>query len=108
MDFKNLFKEIKGDILSLVKDRFGKEGDQIKDDIAAFLENSKEQLQRWATLLEQGAITPAEFELLLNSQKDILIIESLHKAGISKIKIGMFKSAAVKLIVSKVITFALP
>ena len=104
MDFKELFATIKVDILDLFKDRFDQEGTQIKKDIDLFLENSKEKLERWTVLLSQKAITPKEYELLLQSQKDLLIIESLQKAGISKIKIGLFKNAAIKIIVTKAIT----
>lgn len=107
MDFQLFFNEVKQDIISLVKEKFGQEGAKVKSEIEVFLDNSKEKLQRWASLMEQGAITPAELEILLQSQKDILIFESLYKAGISKIKIGMFKNAAIKLIVTKAVTFIL-
>ena len=103
MDFKTLFEELKTEILDLVKDRFDEENASVKNDIADFLEGSKEKLRRWTELLNQGAITPAEFEVLLKSQKDLLIIESLNKAGISKIKIGLFKNQAIKLIVTRTV-----
>ncbi len=103
MDFKNLFESLKAEILELVKDRFDEEGLQVRKDIEDFLEGSKEKLNRWAELLEQQAITPAEFELLLKSQKDLLVIQSLQKAGISKIKIGLFKNQAIKIIVSRAV-----
>ena len=103
MDFKTLYDSLKADILDLVKDRFDEGGEAVKQDIAAFLESSKEKLKRWTLLLEQQAITPAEFELLLKSQKDLLVIQSLQKAGISKIKIGLFKNQAIQIIVGKAV-----
>ena len=39
--------------------------------------------------------------------EDLLIIQTLEKAGVSKIKIGLFKNAAIKLIVSKAVTLIL-
>jgi len=104
MDFKSLFEALKADILDLVKDRFDEEGTQVRKDIENFLEGSKDKLMRWTLLLEQGALTPAEFELLLKSQKDLLVIQSLQRAGISKIKIGLFKNEAIKIIVNKAVT----
>ncbi|MAZ28352.1 MAG: hypothetical protein CL868_14915 [Cytophagaceae bacterium] len=103
MDFNNFFKEVKNDMLDLVKERFGQEGEKIKEDVGVFLDNSREKLERWASLMAQGAITPAELEVLLQSQKDILIMESLYKAGISNIRIGLFKNAAIKLVVDKAV-----
>lgn len=107
MDFKELYKSIKAGILDLVKERFNEESSLIKNDVDLFLEQSKDKLERWGLLLNQGAITPTEFELLLQSQKDLLIIQTLEKAGVSKIKIGLFKNAAIKLIVSKAVTLIL-
>lgn len=104
MDFKNVFEALKTDILELVKDRFDEEGTQVRKDIEDFLEGSKDKLMRWTSLLDQGALTPAEFELLLKSQKDLLVIQSLQRAGISKIKIGLFKNEAIKIIVNKTVT----
>ncbi|MEZ4858745.1 MAG: hypothetical protein R2781_08030 [Flavobacteriaceae bacterium] len=105
MDFENLFKELKTDILNLVKEKIGPEGKNTKEDIATFLEESKEKLKRWTLLLANGVITKEEYELLLMSQKDLVIMKTLHKAGISKIKLGHLKNSVIKLIVSKAVLF---
>ncbi|MGB5944063.1 MAG: hypothetical protein WBG71_14360 [Leeuwenhoekiella sp.] len=107
MDFKTLFDDLKTEIVDMVKDSFGDEGKNVKDDISLFIEGSKDNLERWIDLLGKGLITPEELELLLKSQKDLLIIQTLHKAGVSKIKVGLFKNAVIKLIVSKSISFIL-
>jgi len=103
MDFEKLFKDLKNDILSLVKDRFGEEGKTIKKDISDFFDASKDKLKRWTEMLANGVITPGEYELLMKSQKDLVVMTALHKAGISKIRIGHFKNAVIKLILNKVI-----
>jgi len=105
MDFEKLFKELKSDVLSLIKDKFSKEGDAIKGDVATFFDQSKEKLKRWTLLLSQGVITKEEYELLLLSQKDLVIMETLYKAGISKIKLGHFKNTVIKLILRKTFLF---
>lgn len=102
MDFEKLFKDLKNELLSMVKDKFGEEGQSIKNDVSQFFDDSKEKLKRWTGMFANGVITKGEYELLLKSQKDLVVMTALHKAGISKIKLGHFKNAVIKMIVSKV------
>jgi len=102
MDFAKVFKELKSDILGLVKEKFGEEGNNIKDDVSKFLDGSKEKLERWTGMLARGVITLEEYKLLMKSQKDLVIMTALHKAGISNIRLGHFKNAVIKLIADKV------
>jgi len=102
MDFEKTFKELKTDILGLVKEKFGEEGNNIKDDVSQFLEGAKVKLERWTRMLASGVITLEEYELLMKSQKDLVIMTALHKAGISNIRLGHFKNSVIKLIANKV------
>lgn len=101
MDFETFFQSLKTELLELIKQRFNKESQEIKDEAFMFLEGSKEKLRRWTQLLAQGVITKAEFEVLLSSQKDLMIMTALYRAGVSKIRLGHFKNAVVKLILNK-------
>ena len=102
MDFEKIFKELKEELLSLVKDKFDEESQSIKNDISAFFDSAKEKLKRWRQLFADGTITKDEYELLLKSQKDLVIMKTLHKAGISAISLGHFKNAVIDMIVKKV------
>ncbi len=108
MDFEKLFKELKGDILTLVKDKFGEEGQNIKNDVSEFFESAKAKLKRWTEMFASGVITKDEYGLLMKSQKDLVIMTTLHKAGISKIKLGHFKNTVINLIMDKVNTVVNP
>lgn len=101
MDFETFFQSLKTELLELIKQRFNKESQEIKDEAFMFLVGSKEKLRRWTQLLAQGVITKAEFEVLLSSQKDLMIMTALYRAGVSKIRLGHFKNAVVKLILNK-------
>ncbi len=105
MDIKPIINELKTEILALIKERFSKESAAITDEVSLFLKNSKEKLERWGILLLQGEITKAEFEILLQSQKDLLQMHALHKAGISAIQLGHFKNTVLKLIFNKITLF---
>ncbi|MEM7186592.1 MAG: hypothetical protein AAF466_08030 [Bacteroidota bacterium] len=102
MDFEKLFKELKGDIINLVKDKFGEEGQSIKNDVSEFFDSAKAKLKRWTEMFASGVITKGEYELLMKSQKDLVIMTTLHKAGISKINLGQFKNTVINLIMKKV------
>ncbi len=102
MDFEKIFKDLKDELLSMVKDKFDEESQSVKNDISAFFDSAKEKLKRWTELFVDGVITREEFELLLKSQKDLVIMKTLHKAGISAISLGHFKNAVISMIVDKV------
>jgi len=104
MDFEKVFKDLKNELMDLVKDKFGEEGQNIKNDISDFFDAAKEKLRRWTEMLASGVITKEEYLLLLKSQKDLVIMKTLHKAGVSNIKLGHFKNNVINLIVSKVVT----
>jgi len=105
MDFETFFKSLKADLLQLIRDRFELESKEIKDEAIAFLEDSKTKLKRWTALLAQGAITQSEFEVLVSSLKDLMVMTALYRAGVSKIKLGHFKNAVVKLILNRAFVF---
>jgi len=101
MDFEAFFKSLKTDLLQLIKDKFELESNEIKDEALGFLDTSKDKLKRWTLLLAEGVITQAEFEVLVSSLKDLMVMTALYRAGVSKIKLGHFKNAVVKLILNK-------
>lgn len=105
MDFEIFFKSLKTDLLDLIKERFQLESKEIKDEALAFLEGSRSKLQRWTLLLAEGVITQAEYEVLLSSLKDLMVMTALYRAGVSKIKLGHFKNAVIKLIMNKAFAF---
>ena len=75
-----------------------------KKDLNKFLNESEEKLKRWSVLLLEGKITKEEFEWLVKSQKDILLLTSLKEAGISKIKLSNFKNQVISTIIKTVLT----
>lgn len=105
MDIPALLKELKEEIIKLIKDKFDEENEAIRKEISQFLKDSESKLERWSQLLKNQEITPSEFEILLQSQKETLQMKSLHKAGITAIKISHFKNAVLKLVLNKVLLF---
>ena len=107
MKTDDLIKEIKNSIVALVKSKYGKESKAIEKDINEFLKQTNYKLVRWTQLLEQNQISKEEFELLMTSQKDLFVMETLHKKGVSKISLGHFKNKVIQVVVSGVFRFLL-
>lgn len=107
MNFDKLFKELKEETLIEAKSQYGKQGKDIIADMEAYLAHSKEKLKKWALLFAQGKIDKEELAWLLQSQKDILILISLEKAGVSKISLGHFKNKVINVVLSKLVLFVI-
>ncbi len=99
MDFDEILKQLKNSLIELFKDKYGELKKESKKDVEAFLKDSKENLERWTKLLKSGDLSLDDFEWLVKSQKDLLMMKALYKAGVSKISLGHFKNKVVKTIV---------
>ncbi|CAM1349281.1 MULTISPECIES: hypothetical protein [Tenacibaculum] len=107
MDFEKILQELKKSLVSLFSEKFGEFSQESKKDIELFLNESKDKLERWTSLLAQGKLTLEDFEWLVESQKDLFKMKTLQAVGISKISLGHFKNKVVKTIVDtiKVLVF---
>lgn len=102
MNSEVLLKEIKSSLLTLFEEKWGGFKDESKKDIDQFLNDSKDKLERWTELLNNKEIDVEDYEWLVKSQKDLLLMETLHNAGIHKISLGRFKNKVIQTIVNVV------
>ncbi len=107
MDFEKLLKELKEEIVAEATDKFGDEGKLIVDDMKEYLKNSEEKLKKWSGLFIAGAIDKNELEWLLKSQKDLLVMQALVKAGVNKIKAGHFKNRVITIVLNKLVSLVI-
>lgn len=102
MDFEKLLKELKTNLLAALGEKYNSFSSEAKKDIAAFLKESKEKLERWATLYADGKINEEELAWLVKSQKDLLVLQALYQTGISKIALGHLKNKIIKIVIDTV------
>lgn len=107
MDFEELLKEIKDALIKLFGEKWDDLKSESKKDINQFLEDSKVKLKRWTELLADGQLTLDDYQWLLESQKDLMVMKALYKAGVSKISLGHFKNKVIKTIIDVVKTVVL-
>lgn len=107
MDFEKLLKELKSGLIKLFGEKWQDLKGESKKDIEQFLNDSKEKLKRWTELLVNGDIDLEDYEWLVKSQKDLMLMQALHSAGVHKISLGHFKNKVIKTIVDIVKTILL-
>ena len=107
MDFEELLKELKFALASLFGEKWSDLKGESKKDIDQFLEASKIKLKRWTELLIKEDIDLDDYEWLVKSQKDLLVMQALHSAGVNKISLGHFKNKVIKTIITVVKTVVL-
>ena len=96
MDFEELLKQIKDELLKVLGESYADYKTESKKDVEAFLEASKEKLERWTKLLANTELTVKDYEWLLKSQKDILVLKALYQAGITKQRLGHLKNKIIE------------
>lgn len=82
--FDDMLTEIESGIEDLAKTTAKDYVDELAKDGSDFLKVIQDDLQRWTQLLASKKITPDEFKLLLASDRDLLKMKSLTKAGLAK------------------------
>lgn len=103
MEFEKLLDELREEIVADAEEKFGKEGKLIVDDMRAYLKTSEEKLKKWSGLFIAGAIDKDELEWLLISQKDLLVMQALVKAGVNSIKAGHYKNRVITIVLNKLV-----
>lgn len=103
MDIEKLLKELKQQLVTLLGDKYKEFKPEIQKDITAFLEESKEKLERWTLLLASSSLTEEEFSWLLKSQQDLIALKALQGAGLSKIRINNIKNTIIQTVIKTVI-----
>lgn len=89
-DFKVILKDMESQIASLAQTTVTKYKDEAIADGKQMLVTVKSDLLRWMDLLNKDLITPSEFEWLVNSDKELVKMTALKKAGLSAIRAEQF------------------
>ena len=95
-----------------MKDQLGSEAetdlkgfaDQGKQDAQAFLEQSRDRLEKWMQLLADKQIDEDEFAWLVESQKAAAQMEALRKANAGTMQIEKFRDSALQIVAKTAIT----
>ncbi len=98
-NFDEDFKKMKQTLVLLLGKEYTEYKDALKMDVEAFMDQSKGKLERWTRLLTEKSINTDEYEWLIKSQKELLTLKELEKAGLSIISMGQMKTKAISTLV---------
>jgi hypothetical protein len=101
MDFEKIFNELKEEVVSMAKDKFGNQGSEVVADMKTYLDKSKDKLEKWGVLLAKGEIDIDEFTWLVKSQKNLLVLKTLEAVGVNQIELGHFKNEILDKVLEK-------
>lgn len=101
-NFQEIFKSLKTDAVTMAKVSFKAMAKEAEQDAHHLLDELKEKLSKWVTLLAEGKLDKEDFELLVSAQKDLVGMVALQKAGLAKIKIEHFRDSIINLITDSV------
>lgn len=94
-DIDTLWKILKAELLDMVAGTGEEMARALLADGRAFLDDTREDLQRWLNLLEEGRISRDEFEYLVGARKDLLQMEALKQLGLARARIDELRRAVI-------------
>ncbi len=99
-DFASLLDALKDEIIDLAASHFNDVREEAITDGEAFLERTKDDLQRWTRLLEDGELSKQEFESLVRGKKDLAEMNALKQAGLAAAEANQFRDALLDRVVN--------
>ena len=99
-DFNQIFNDIKNQVGAEAKTDLKEFSDQGKQDAQAFLEQSRDRLEKWMQLLADKQIDEDEFGWLVESQKAAAQMEALRKANAGQMQIEKFRDSVFQITIN--------
>lgn len=98
-NFDNFVDAIEEGVKEIAKNTLKGFKDEALTDAKAFLEASKDDLQRWTKLLAKGELSQDDFEWLVMGRKDVAELHALKQSGLALVRLDRFKNALLNLII---------
>lgn len=99
-NFDEFLQRVTGGITDLARQMISDFKDQAIDDAKSFVEDTREDIQRWTMLLAKGDLRKDEFEFLTKSKKDLFKLHALTQAGATLITVQKFRDAVIDLVIN--------
>jgi hypothetical protein len=92
-NFENFIHIVENNTKKLAKHTLKGFKTEALKDVKAFLEDSKEDLQRWTRLLAIGELSQDDFEWLVIGRKEVIELQVLKQSGLTLVRLDRFKNA---------------
>jgi hypothetical protein len=103
-DFNKIFNDMKDQLGAEAETDLKGFADQGKQDAQAFLDQSRDRLEKWMQLLADKQIDEDEFRWLVESQKAAAQMAALQKANAGSMQIEKFRDSVFQITVNAAVT----
>lgn len=101
--FNEFINTLKDDLLEFAEENLNEYKDGLLKDGNAFVERTKDDLERWTLELAAGDITEDDFEFLVKGKKDLAEMEALKQLGLSKVRIAKLRDGILGVVVGSAV-----
>lgn len=102
IDFNQIFQNLEKGVESVAKDSLKNYEDQAKTAGKQALDDMKDNLQRWAIEVENGAMNKEDLEFLLQGEEALDKLVALKEAGLAAVQIDKFKNGLINMIIGTI------
>lgn len=106
--FNKMIRGLRKDINGLAGMSVRKYKKQAARDAKKLLTKMKKDLKRWTDLLDEGRLTPSDFEFLVASQGASIKMSGLEKSGLAEIRVDHFRKSIFNLIIDTIFDVVIP
>lgn len=103
--FESFWTELKPDLINFLDVSWKSYKDIAAQDIEEFLTKSKEDIEGFFLLFQNGSISQDELDWLIKGEKDLMTLSGLRKAGLSQVALDSFSSGVIDLVLSSALKF---
>ena len=101
--FNDFLESVKSDLLEFANENIVEYKEELLKDGNAFIEKSKEDIERWAEELAAGDLSEKDFKYLLKGKKDLAEMEALKQLGLSRVRIDKIKNGLLDVVVGSAV-----
>lgn len=97
-DFDDLLAQIRDGVAALALATVRRYADDAIADAEAFLDQTRDKLERWTGLLADGQLTTEDVEWLVRSQASLLEMRALKQSGLALVRVDEFRASVLNLV----------
>jgi len=97
--FDDFFDLLKGNLGDLLRDSWADFFSATEEMGTTFLETIKDDLDKWTQALTNGELPGDEFLFLVESKKELMKLQLLTEAGLTKVRIEKLQNAIIEITV---------
>jgi len=97
-DFDDFKQAVQAGLADLIGNTIGDYADSAQSRANDFLDDSREDLEKWLKQLRDGELSADDFEFLLKGKAELAHINALLELGAAKVAVDKFRAGFIQLL----------